>query len=201
LTKTNASIGVVSQSVETTAGPSRSGSSLITSTKTLLRPGVPPFDGGLPPLVTQNRNRACVEPKVHAQTHVEPEPPHRERPQRVAVAKTDRPIDSGSADPSNHLIQPAGDLLSRFPTRNLASPDRPARNRLPDLLAGLALILAVEPLSEVAIDLRFARAYKTSQLGSLAGPSPRTAQDQLEILGRQVPVEGAGLPLAVLGER
>jgi hypothetical protein len=119
----------------------------------------------------------------------------------MAVTETDRLIDARSADPIDHPVEPARNLRSRFATGNLTVPDRPARNRLPDLLAGLALIIAVEPLGKVVVDLRFVFANEPSQLRSLAGSSPWAAEYQLEVLRQEVALQGAGQPLAGLGER
>ena len=121
----------------------------------------------------QNRHCARVERKVHAESEVEAEPTHGQRPERMAVTETDCPIHARFADTSNHSVEPGGNLLGRLPTGNLTVPDGPARNRLPDLRAGLALIVTVEPFGEVIVDLRFVRADEPSQLRGLTGSPPR----------------------------
>src|SRR5687768_3966598 len=119
----------------------------------------------------------------------------------MAVTETDRPIDPRSADPIDYSVQPARHLRSSLATGNFAVPDRPARNRIPDLLAGFALVATVEPFGKVAVDLRFVLANEPSQLRSLAGSSAWAAEYQLEVLRQEVALQGAGQPLAGLGER
>jgi Xaa-Pro aminopeptidase len=166
-----------------------------------LGPGIPPFEGGFASVFTNDRDRACVERKMHAQAQVKTEPAHRQRPEGVAVPEADGLGNSRTADLSDYPVEPGGNLRGRFPTGNLAGPDSPAWDRPPDFLAGLALIVAVEPLSEILVDLRLVRANEPSQLRGLTGPSPWAAQDELEILGCQVAVQGACLLLAGVGER
>jgi hypothetical protein len=56
--------------------------------------GVPPFESRLPSVFTQYRHGARVERKVHARAQVEPEPAHRQRPERMTVTETDRLINA-----------------------------------------------------------------------------------------------------------
>jgi hypothetical protein len=166
-----------------------------------LRPGVPPFERGLPFVFTEYRHCACVEQKLRTKSEVEPEPPHGQRSQGMAVAEADRLIDTRSTDPSDHSVKPPRNLPGRLSPRSITVPDRPARNRLPDLLAGLTLIVTVEPFGKVVVDLRLVRANESSQLRRLAGSSSRTAKDQLEVLWQEVALQGPGQLLAGLGER
>ena len=108
---------------------------------------------------------------MHAESEIEAEPPHGQRPERMAVTETDCLFYPRFADPSNHSVQPGRNLLGRLPAGNLTVPDGPARNRFPDLPTGLALIGTVEPFGKVIVDLRFVSANEPSQLRGLTGSS------------------------------
>jgi hypothetical protein len=58
-----------------------------------LRPDVPPFEGRFPFVLTQHRHCAGIERELHAKSEVEPEPPHGQRPEGVAVTEADCLID------------------------------------------------------------------------------------------------------------
>ena len=110
-----------------------------------------------------------------------PKPRGDQHPAEMPVSDQDHvAMRHGRRHPVQQFVGPLGHLRRALATRNRMRPHAPVRHRLPDLVGGQALVVAVIPLGEVLGHLVH---VQTRQLGSVLRTLARTAQHQR---GRQM---------------
>src|SRR5262249_37107965 len=139
-----------------------------------------------------------AQQEVSSGPHFEPEPAGGEDAQEVP-AREQQHVPPGRAHPLHHPVGTGADLFRRFPPRAAVTEQVPARSRRTNLGGAEALVLAVIPFDQVAIDLG-----PGPEAGQLAGPGrtpQRTGEDRGERQPFQALAEAAGVALAALGQR
>src|SRR4029077_8367079 len=121
-----------------------------------------------------------------------------EYPQHMPV-REHRDIPWRGANSGNHPINPCADLTGSLSARATIAEDQPSGLRAADLLRSEPLVVAVVPLSQIALDLRVRT--ESGELAGLPRPLQRAAQHQGKGSRGRIgpPVSGNLTP--VLGER